>query len=126
MSRRTEKIGDQLQAEIAELLHREVKDPVFRGVMLSITGVQVAGDFSTARVHVSLYPAGVDEDVEVPEELIMSALYRMAPFLHRNLVKRLQMRRVPHLHFVIDRSIAEADRLAGVMRAIARGDDPES
>ena len=46
-----------------------------------------------------------EEDLEV-----LGALERSAPFLHRELVKRIRIKRVPRLRFVLDESIAEADR----------------
>ena len=117
MSRRTEKIGDQLQSEIAELLHRHVKHPVLAQAMLSITRVEVRSDFSRARVYISVMTAESDES-----EAVMAALERTEPYLHRALVKRLRMRRVPRLTFVADPSIAEGERLSAVLRAVARSE----
>lgn len=116
MSRRTEQVADLLQAEIAELLLRRVKHPALTGAMLSITRVEVSPDLVTARVHVSVMD-GDDEEVQ-------SALDRTAPYLHRELVKRLRMRRVPRLRFLTDRSIAEGDRISSLMRELREGDEP--
>ena len=35
MSRRLEKVSDQLQSELADLLQRELKDPALQGVLVS-------------------------------------------------------------------------------------------
>ncbi|MDP6606577.1 MAG: ribosome-binding factor A, partial [Dehalococcoidia bacterium] len=58
MSRRLEKIADQLQHEVAELLHRDVKHPVLAEAMVSITRVEVAPDLAHARLHVSVLEPG--------------------------------------------------------------------
>jgi ribosome-binding factor A len=116
MSRRTEKVGDQLQAEIAELLHRRVKHPVLVEAMLSITRVEVDKDFSRARIFVSVMN---DESGDDGHESVIEALERTEPFLHRELVKRLRMRRVPRLNFIADFSIVEGDRVRALMRGIA-------
>ncbi len=119
MSRRTDKVGDQLQAEIAELLHRHVKHPVLAEAMLSITRVEVDNDFSRARISVSV----MDDDGEDDgHEAVFEALERTEPFLHRELVKRLRMRRVPRLNFIADFSIVEGDRVRALMRSIAPSD----
>jgi ribosome-binding factor A len=118
MSRRTDKVGDQLQAEIADLLHRQVKHPVLNDAMLSITRVEVDKDFARARIFVSIMGADRDDDGHAE---VIAALERTEPFLHRGLVKRLRMRRVPRLTFIADFSIAEGDRVRALMRSILPG-----
>ena len=120
MTRRMEKVADQLQVEIADLLRREVKHPALSDdVLLSITRVDVAPDLSTARIHVSVMATAVREAE------VMEALTRTAPFLHRSLVKRLHMRQVPRLHFLIDHSIAEGARMTHRLREIAQSEGRE-
>ena len=119
MTRRMEKVADLLQSEIAELLRREVKHPALTDIMISITRVEVSPDLSSARIHVSVM------DTAEVEHDAMEALARTEPFLHRSLVKRLAMRRVPRLHFIVDHSIAEGDRMAALMRGLATGEGRE-
>ena len=129
MSRRTEKVGDQLQAEIADLLHRRVKHPALAEAMLSITSVSVSPDFSRADVRVSVMMAAAggesdESDADAREAEVMAALERSEPYLHRELVKRLHLRRVPRLRFHADRSIAEGDRMSALLREIASSEAP--
>ena len=119
MARRMEKVGDLLQGEIAELLQRRVKHPVLADAMISITHVDVAADLATARVHVSVI--GTEDETEP----VMEALAQTEPYLHRELVKRLHIKRVPRLRFLYDDSIAEADRLSSLMREVARAEGRE-
>ena len=126
MSRRTEKVGGLLQAQIAELLHRHVKHPALADTMVSITGVEVSADFSRARVHVSVMSDEKAPDGGEQETAVLEALEHSEPYLHRELVKRLRMRRVPRLRFLADHSIAEGDRLSSMMRGLARSEDRES
>jgi ribosome-binding factor A len=111
-----EKVADLLQSEIAELLRREVKHPALADVMISITHVEVAPDLSSARVHVSVM------DTPEVEAAVLEALAHTEPFLHRTLVKRLHMRQVPRLHFLVDHSIAEGDRMTALMREVAQSE----
>ena len=119
MSRRMEKVNDLMQSELAELLQRRVKDPVLVDAFLSILRVDVAPDLSTARVHVSVMGAD-DGGAEV-----LVALERSSSFLHRELMKRIRIKRVPRLRFVLDESIAEADRMTVLMRELARSEGRE-
>ena len=81
--------------------------------------MDVAPDLSTARIHVSVMATAVREAE------VMEALTRTAPFLHRSLVKRLHMRQVPRLHFLIDHSIAEGARMTHRLREIAQSEGRE-
>jgi ribosome-binding factor A len=114
-----EKVSDLLQGEIAELLQRRVKHPVLADAMISITHVEVAADLATARVHISLI--GDEEETEP----VLAALAQTEPYFHRELVKRLHIKRVPRLRFFYDPSIVEADRLSTLMRDVARSEGRE-
>ncbi len=116
MSRRTEQVGGQLQSEIAELLQRHLRDPALSEAMVSIVRVDVAGDFGSARVHVSVFGSAEQEAAA------LAALGRSEPVMHRELVKRLHLRKVPRLRFVVDHSIAEGDRLSAIMRGLHEDD----
>ena len=123
MSRRTEKVSGLLQSQIAELLHRHVKHPLLTDAMVSITRVEVSADLSSARVHVSVMTDGAGGEDQ--QARVLEALIRTEPYLHRQLVKRLRMRRVPRLRFIADHSIADGDRLAAMMRELAPEDERE-
>jgi len=126
MTRRQEQINDQLQVELADLLRREVKHPALQDIMLSITHVEVSPDFGNARVYISLLGgAAPDSEDDRSEADVLEALERSAPFLHRQLVKRLHLRRVPYLHFFSDPSIAEGARMTSLMRDVARSEGRE-
>lgn len=132
MSRRMEKVADQLQVEIADLLQREVKHPALTGVMISITAVEVSPDLATARVFVSVmtrFNAGDDEsspaDAPELEAEAMVALQRTEPFIHHELMKRLRMRQVPRMKFFADHSIAEGARITTLMREVAHSEGRE-
>jgi ribosome-binding factor A len=96
-------VGDQLRAELAELLAREVHDP---GIgFVTLTRVHVSPDLQAARVY---YTTLGDEAARRGSA---RALERAAPFLRRQIGGRLRLRRVPELRFVYDDSIAGQDRI---------------
>jgi ribosome-binding factor A len=120
MTRRTEKVADTIQGIVADLLERRVKHSALEDVLISITHVEVSPDLASARIHVSLL--GVDEE---QADEVLAALERVEPFLHREMMHQLRMRRVPRLHFIRDRSIEEGDRLTALMREVARSEGRE-
>lgn len=119
MTRRQEQIADLIQREVAELLSREIKHPLLQDTLLSITQVEVTGDLSRARIHISVLDDRMVQDDPIDIGGILDALQRSSGFMHRTLIKRLHLRRVPRLEFQVDGSIVEANRLTTLMREVA-------
>jgi ribosome-binding factor A len=104
---RPDRVADQLRAELADLLRREVHDP---GVgFVTLTRVHVSPDLQAARVF---YTALGDETARRNSA---RALQRAAPFLRRQIGSRVRLRRVPELTFVYDDSIAGQDRVEQIL-----------
>ena len=89
MSQRTDRLDSQIRQELADLLHREMKDP--RIGFATITRVETARDLGTAKVWVSIM--GTDDE----REETMKALTDAAPWLRRQLGGRLTLRHIPQL-----------------------------
>lgn len=113
MSRRTERVNDLLQEELAELLLTSVKDPRVGHGLVSITEVVVSPDLRHANVYVS----HLGEESERDE--VMAGLEHSEHYLHNELMKRLKMRHVPAIHFRLDPSLERGARLATLINAIA-------
>ncbi len=115
MSQRTDRLDSQIRAELAELLHREMKDP--RVGFATITRVETARDLGTAKVWVSTMGTE-DERAET-----MKALTDAAPWLRRQLGGRLTVRHIPQLVIRHDDSIEAGDRVLKLLREL---EDEES
>lgn len=104
---RPERVGDQIRAEIADLITREVHDP---GIgFLTITQVKVTPDLQQARVFYTT----IGDDAARKET--GRALGRATPFLRRQIGRRLRLKHVPALEFLYDESIARQDRIERIM-----------
>jgi ribosome-binding factor A len=103
-SQRAQRVGDQIQRELAELLRDEVKDP--RVGRVTITGVEVSPDLSHAKVFVT-HLAGREHADEA-----VGALQHTAGFLRSALSHRLKLYSVPQLHFTYDDSIESGMKLS--------------
>jgi len=104
VSHRLERVNSLIREELSELLRRDIKDPRL-GTFVSITGVVTAPDLKNATVYVSYF--GSNEE----KQGTLKALASATGFLHHELVKRLDMRHVPDLHFQWDDSIERGARL---------------
>jgi ribosome-binding factor A len=118
MSRRTERLNDLIREELSDLLLREVRDPRLGG-LISVTHVEVAPDLSTARVSVS-----VMADAEA-QQAALKGLVAAGGFLHRELKKRLEIRRVPILAFRLDTSIERGAEVLSLLSEVAKSESGE-
>jgi len=113
---RPDRVADQIRAELAGLLTREVKDP---GIgFVTITSVRVTADLQLARVY---YSSLGDETARRQTK---RALERALPFLRRQIAARLTLRRAPELAFHFDDSLDRRDRIEELLREIHAADQP--
>ena len=109
---RPSRVADQLRAEIADLLAREVHDP---GIgFVTLTRVHLSPDLHAARV----YYTALGEPSQ--RQNTARALDRASSFLRRQIGSRLRLRRVPTLTFVYDDSIEGQDRIEQILNDIHR------
>jgi ribosome-binding factor A len=102
-SGRPQKLGDQIQRELSDLLQRELRDP--RVGMVTITSVDVSPDISHAKVFYTILDK--QKLAETSE-----GLKRSAGFLRSQLARRIKLYTTPELRFVYDESVERGDRLS--------------
>ena len=112
MSRRTERLGEQIRGELARLLHEEAADPRIR--LVTLTRVDVAPDLARADIFWST----VETPSSPPLAQTAAGLERAAPFLRHRLAEEIQLRRTPELHFHHDPSLALGDRTLAILREL--------
>lgn len=116
MSRRTDRVEDQLRHELAELLLRRVHDPRARGC--TIVEVHVSPDLRHARVSVSALG-----DEEARQDAV-AALDHARGFLRTGLAERLRhLRRIPDLTFELDRGAEHSQRIADLLEDLHHDTD---
>lgn len=111
---RSNRVAEQMQRELADLLQFEVKDP--RVGMVTITAVEVTGDMAHAKIFYSAAKSSNN---------LQKGLEKSAGFLRTQLAKRMLLRTIPQLHFVYDESIDIGMKMAQLIDA-ARASDNKS
>jgi ribosome-binding factor A len=110
---RPDRVADQIRAELALLLAREVHDP---GIgFVTLTRVHLSPDLQSARVY---YTVLGDEKTRTNSA---KALGRATPFLRRQIGSRLRLKRTPELQFLYDNSIAGQDRIEQILNELHAG-----
>jgi len=105
-------VADLIMAEISEIIYKQVKDP--RVHALTITAVKVSDDLRNAKI----YFVEMGKDECSPE--IKTGLTKATGFIRRELGKRLQLRAVPEIVFVHDRSFGYGSKIDKLLAEIAR------
>ncbi|MDA2915742.1 30S ribosome-binding factor RbfA [Nitrospinae bacterium AH_259_B05_G02_I21] len=117
-SDRMRRVNELLLEEIAQLLQRGIKDP--RIGFVSVTRVETTRDLKNARVYVSVY----GEETDQAEAL--QGLSSAAGYIRHQLFRRLSLKTIPTLSFVLDDSIAHGVYIASVLKQLEQdGDEPE-
>ena len=117
---RTDRVGQQIQKEIAIILMREIKDP--RLSMTTVSAVEVTRDLAYAKVFVTFY----NDDAEAIKASL-EVLADAEGYIRSLLGKRLRARIMPHLRFVYDSSMSEGVRMSALVdQAVASDKSDDS
>lgn len=114
MSRRTDRVADELQALVAELLLREIKDP--RIGLVTVTNVKISPDLRHARVYFSTLGN------EQQRAQSLRGLTSAAGFIRSQVARRLNLRVAPEIVFEFDDSLEQAERVARLLKDALPGD----
>lgn len=107
--KRTDRVADQLQQELALLIQREIKDP--RLGMITVSSAKVSRDLGYADIYVTLL--GENDPERVKENL--GVLKRAAGFLRSQIARRIKLRHVPELRFHYDESVVRGHKLSALI-----------
>lgn len=123
--KRTDRIADQMQKELAQLISQEIKDPRL-GLMVTVSGVEVSSDLSHAKVFVTFL--GRDTEDEIKEAL--KVLSGAAGYLRTELSRRIKLRSMPALKFQFDASLLRGRQISSLINTALAEDakhekDPE-
>ncbi|MEN8166717.1 MAG: 30S ribosome-binding factor RbfA [Pseudomonadota bacterium] len=115
---RVDRVGAQLQRELADLLRDEFEDPELG--MVTIQEVRVVRDFSQAKVFFTVMGS------RLPLAECGKRLNQAAGHLRWLLGQQLKLRSVPKLLFVYDESIEKGEQLdALIEQAVEHHGDSE-
>ena len=106
---RHERIGEEILHEVTSMLAGELKDPRL-AADVAVTEVRVSPDLKQARIYVSM--TGTETD----QVRTLQGLNAAGGYIRHELVERLQMRRAPEIHFVLDRSEEYGRRIEELLR----------
>ncbi|HGJ5854842.1 30S ribosome-binding factor RbfA [Arsenophonus nasoniae] len=119
---RAQRVAQEIQKEIAIILHREIKDP--RVKMATVSGVEVSRDLAYAKVFVTfLNITDQENETEMVKNGIKVLNGDMAKHIRSLLGKAMRLRIVPELTFFYDNSLVEGMRMSNLVSNVIRDDE---
>jgi len=100
MGIRQEKVAGSIKKAIADIFMRELNDPRVR--LASVNRVEISADLQSAKIFVSI----IGEPGE--QRTVFRGIESASGFVRKSLGKKVKLRVVPTLHFVLDHSIEKA------------------
>lgn len=115
-SNRQKKIAGILQQDLVDVLQRAASDGGLKGVLISVSKVNVTVDLSIAKVYLSIFP-------NKEAKSLLEGIKSNTPLIRHELAQRTrhQLRRMPSLEFFIDDSLEYID---GIERSLKGEQDP--
>jgi ribosome-binding factor A len=114
---RRDRVGDLLKEELMELLLKEVKDP--RIGFITITAVRVSADLRHAHVYF------VTHETEEGQQRALEGLQSARNYLRGALGRRLHLRYIPDLTFVVDETFEQSFRIQEILKSLGTEAEPD-
>ena len=115
-SRRPEIVGDEIQKIISGIISGKLNDPRVP-LMTTVTAVKMSKDLSHATVFISVF--GDDRT----KKEAMDAIEHAKGFIRYETVQQINLRVAPELHFKLDNTLDEAERMDALIKKTIADDE---
>lgn len=111
MSFRVERLGELLKRDLGEIIQREFQPD---GTFVTVTQVRVTPDLSIAKVYLSVFAPGRDNQVvyEFIDERVSQIRHKLAGRIKN------QVRKIPELHFYADETAEYVNKMEGLFKKV--------
>jgi len=106
---RTTRIAEEIKKEVSVMIQNELKDPRVTG-LISITKVLLTKDLKYCKIYVSVFGTNKEEALE--------GIKSGAGYMRKELGRRIQIRIIPELQFVLDDSIEYGSHINQILRKL--------
>lgn len=110
MVQKKDKLNGIVQRELSQILQTEVRDREIG--FCTITAVDITSDLSIAKIYVTFLGKSYNQEHGI------EALERSKGFIRSLLSKRLTIRRVPELKFLLDTSLDYGNKIEDIIKGI--------
>ena len=108
MSIKIDRLNNMFVEEISKIIHEEIKDKEIDFV--TITDARVTNDLSFAKIYITT----LNND----RKKVLNALNKASGFIRSLLCDRIEIRKMPEIHFVYDESIEYGKKIEDIIERI--------
>lgn len=111
MSFRVERLGELLKRDLGEIIQRSFQP---EGTFVTVTSVRVTPDLSIAKVYLSVFAPGRDNEVvyEYIDEHVPAIRHKLAGKIKN------QVRKIPELHFYADDTAEYVNKMEKLFKKV--------
>ena len=114
------RVGEEIRHVLADIFMRgECYDPDITSTPITVSEVRISPDLKNATAY--FMPLGGKN-----RDTVLAALIRNAPILRKLVSDRMKLRYAPRIHFRLDNSFDEANRIELLLKSPAVARDLES
>ncbi|MCZ2258780.1 30S ribosome-binding factor RbfA [Sporosarcina sp. G11-34] len=110
MSKRVNRVAEQMKKELGDIILQKVKDP--RIGFVTVTDVEVTGDLQEATIYISVL--GSDRE----KEDTLKGLSKAKGFIRTEIGQRIRLRKTPEIEFKFDESVAYGSRIESLLTQV--------
>jgi ribosome-binding factor A len=111
MSKRILRVNQLLKKELGQIILKEIDFP--KDVLVTITRVETLPDLKESKVYISVFPENKEQEAI---ELLTRKIY----FLQQKINRRLKMRPLPRLLFLLEEKTAEAGKIEEILEKLKK------
>lgn len=108
------RINGEVQRELSNIIHNEIKDPRIHP-MTSVVTVEVAPDLKTCKAYISVLG-----DEKAQQDTI-AGLKSAEGYIRRQLAHTVNLRNTPEIRFILDQSIEYGVRMSRLIDEVNAG-----
>ena len=108
------RINGEVQRELSNIIHNEIKDPRIHP-MTSVVTVEVAPDLKTGKAYISVLG-----DEKAQQDTI-AGLKSAEGYIRRELAHTVNLRNTPEIRFILDQSIEYGVRMSRLIDEVNAG-----
>ena len=117
--KRLEKLNELLKEELSKIIAREIDVP--RGALITLTRIETTENKIASRVLFTVFESKTGD-----EENILKELTRQTRFIQSLLNKRMRIRPVPKIRFLLDKEEKNRERIEKLLSELNKSDPNDS
>ena len=114
---RLERINSEIQKIVSEIIDTKLRDPQIDAI-ISVNQVDTTPDLAHSKVYISSIG-------KTPKDEVVARLKGAGGFIRGQLSKRINLRIIPRLEFILDTSEEYASRIDNILKTIKYSTSPD-